>query len=656
MYLVLILTAFLPLTHGLIGYDCGGSALNITTVSLLDVDQCKIPDTKINNSTVTIRLLQNSEFGNVEINQCKIEVKRVAQYCGMHSHLSSVEGGRREFFLDFDYRKCLEFQQTGNIVLFNNILVTGIKRNSTNFKTFTIAGKNTINGNCQGSTYSDPYGQWDNVVVEVNLKIHLRNSNVPYNFKSNKIILPSGTRCDLNDGECRDSDGYSTFWDIVQSNNCEFKEYSVLYEGKATKIEMEEQPAVYTFVSEDITFAMAQVGHTVICGYNIIKLEHPKLVIMPVDSAAEFPKGTVLTVNNMDLFTYMNSKFVYIERHVNSQFNDLYRDVLLHRCEAERATLTNVLGFSTLTPDEFGYILMKEAGYYAVVAGELVHIIKCEAVKVQVRQTEKCYQELAVTYKNQSYFVSAKSKTLVKRGTELPCDHLLPVGYKIDGYWYHTTPKLLISPPPGQLKPQTKPTWSYKKAEHLATSGIYSQMDLDKLRDRIMFPAEKPAVLNSIAQGVTGHGAGKDGISLLNLMDEKTLEHVASDTAKRMWSGFVEFGSASAGVMAILLIFKLFKMLIDTCINGYALHEAYGCGLYLIGALWNTLASFLLHRTREPTRSNAQDMEMGNIPIPRVRTSRMEPKDEDSQSVNLEGVETSLLRKLRQSCRSFRHN
>ena len=41
------------------------------------------------------------------------------------------------------------------------------------------------------------------------------------------------------------------------------------------------------------------------------------------------------------------------------------------------------------------------------------------------------------------------------------------------------------------MKTTTKPIWNYTNLASLATSGIYTQADLDKLRDYIMFPAEE---------------------------------------------------------------------------------------------------------------------------------------------------------------------
>jgi len=46
-------------------------------------------------------------------------------------------------------------------------------------------------------------------------------------------------------------------------------------------------------------------------------------------------------------------------------------------------------------------------------------------------------------------------------------------------------------------------SWEYFTPGPLAVSGIYSEKDIEKLRDicfHIMFPAEKPALLNTMAR------------------------------------------------------------------------------------------------------------------------------------------------------------
>ena len=78
-------------------------------------------------------------------------------------------------------------------------------------------------------------------------------------------------------------------------------------------------------------------------------------------------------------------------------------------------------------------------------------------------------------------------------------------------YWQTAGPNTLIlaTLAPNEfashlMKPLTKPTWWYTNTAHLATSGMYSQSDSNKLLDHIMFPTEKQMVLNTLARGIMG--------------------------------------------------------------------------------------------------------------------------------------------------------
>ena len=65
--------------------------------------------------------------------------------------------------------------------------------------------------------------------------------------------------------------------------------------------------------------------------------------------------------------------------------------------------------------------------------------------------------------------------------------------------WYKLIPNPVQSIAPTIVKPLTKVSRKYTNPLSLATSGIYSQFDLDKPRDHIMFPVEKPMIINSLA-------------------------------------------------------------------------------------------------------------------------------------------------------------
>jgi len=84
-------------------------------------------------------------------------------------------------------------------------------------------------------------------------------------------------------------------------------------------------------------------------------------------------------------------------------------------------------------------------------------------------------------------------------------------------------------------------SWKYLTPGSLASSGIYSEADVKRLREHIMFPAETPALLNSVARGHTVHSFDSNGVSMYNLFDEASLNKIAESAAIRVWNGFFWF-------------------------------------------------------------------------------------------------------------------
>ncbi|KAL6417424.1 hypothetical protein ACFW04_012756 [Cataglyphis niger] len=596
----------------LIGFDCGGQHLNITSVSLLDVGECNLNYRKPNTSETYVQLLQLSDYNHAEVIQCKVEISRTIYHCGMHSHVSAVHNGRADYIHETGYSLCRRMFQDGTFSLGAGNIIYGLRANQTSFHSLTLAGRISNDGNCKGTQYSDPYGTWDDVIVQAVLKISLRSSHVPVQLNSGKIILKSGTVCALSESFCIDSDDGYTYWKPIPTSSCNFHRYDVLYEGPATRIVDDTinsvSPIIYSLTTEDITFALTKTKEQPLCGYTLLCTEHPKLFILETKKGDTFASRGIISVDNLDIFAYMNSKFVYVEKHIRHQMTSLYHNVMQQKCELERQVITNALSFATLQPDEFAYRLMKGPGYMAVTTGEVTHIVKCIPVDVTVRRTGECYTELPVTVRNISLFLTPKSRVITKLGNQRECSYELPTIYRIEDTWVQFTPEPQVRQlPPQQLRPLTTLSWDYLTPGPLAISGIYSKKDIEKLRDHIMFPAEKPALLNTIARGLTGHSIDTNVVSMYNLLDEASLNKIAENAASRVWNGFVTFGSATAGIFGILVVIRTIKIVVDTAIHGYALHTAYGWSLHLLGAIWSSLTHLLLHLARGPINKDGDN-------------------------------------------------
>lgn len=110
-------------------------------------------------------------------------------------------------------------------------------------------------------------------------------------------------------------------------------------------------------------------------------------------------------IENLNIFTYINSKFVYVERHIREQMTDLYKGVIKQKCLLEQQIMEQALTQIRTRPDKMAASLMKEPGYMAIPAGEVVHLVKCIPVTCVVMKEEQCYSsvqllEIPVTYQN----------------------------------------------------------------------------------------------------------------------------------------------------------------------------------------------------------------------------------------------------------------
>ena len=115
--------------------------------------------------------------------------------------------------------------------------------------------------------------------------------------------------------------------------------------------------------------------------------------------------------------------------------------------------MRNVLAIANISPDLFAYKLMKGPGYLAMVAGEVIHIIKCIPNEVKIQHSDNCYTELRVSHNNKTYFLTPKTHILKTQGTIINCNPLIASQYRIDQIWYRMLQKPTGVQDPEVIKP-----------------------------------------------------------------------------------------------------------------------------------------------------------------------------------------------------------
>lgn len=181
-------------------------------------------------------------------------------------------------------------------------------------------------------------------------------------------------------------------------------------------------------------------------------------------------------------------------------------------------------------------------------------------------------------------------------GTEIVYSQLTHAYYQVGEKWF----KILLQPtetnPLQILLPSITLSWTYTDDKFLATNGIYSRKDIIQLKDRIMFPIEKPALVNNIVREMSGYNLQKQVISAQILKDQSV-----SKLANRIWDHimfkFLLFGTASAAVIGFIMVIHLIKIRFNLIVRGYTLYIVFGWSFRLLAACLSTLTSLLLHKT-----------------------------------------------------------
>jgi hypothetical protein len=412
-----------------------------------------------------------------------------------------------------------------------------------------------------------------------------------------------------------------------------------------------------------------------ICHIKFIKTEFSNLYI--IDEKENFLR---VKGNTPDLYTYINAKFVYVEGKSREQLKQLYMDVLNRKCESDQELLKESLSLAYLSPDLFAHNLMGP-GYMAHVAGELIHIVKCLAVEVKIRENLKtCYKQIPIEYNNQEMFLSAKTNIIIKNGIETMFNKILPIGFNIEGQWITFTPQLQTINTPEMLSPDNKNYWSPTEIKDLANGGIYMEKDIKDYMRKIAFPIEREAILENTATDITRQREEQK---------EKDYSFSPFTTAywkaiiAEYWLEFEHFGQISAGIIMIFVIIYMAIQIVKFLLNGVAIHKIFGFLFRLLGALLGSVTQFcLIIGKKNDTEKDEYDLKevkdikninmdntsadhntlhsyhyVSRLPIPRPRSSLITKIDHENEIVSYVQVhEEKMSPDLTQDLDNLGHN
>lgn len=288
-------------------YDCAADGLNVTTISLLDVDDCPTYETQDIVDNVEIQVLQQRETYDLHVYRCDVQFKYTVTYCGMHSHASRVRNGEATKLWNLSPAECQSIHKTRSTVVLGKMMLN-LKLNASETRLMTLAGSADETGSCTGGYVSIGSDSWSNVYATAEVKITLSDFTATHKVNGDRMVTPSGVSCVFSEGYCLDVEMGLLVWDQQNRVDCDRTAYHVLYTGKASKVTVVEQSShkssyvLYSIKSGSFLATLMQQDPVRICGMDMYTTDHSKLIVQEVTNGVHYFSRDTIPVKDMDLY------------------------------------------------------------------------------------------------------------------------------------------------------------------------------------------------------------------------------------------------------------------------------------------------------------------------------------------------------------------
>lgn len=609
-------------------YDCKGPRDGLLSYSLIDVGECKKFPPTTNEVKTEIQLIQVTNYKKLSVIACRINIMRTISGCGMASHTYNVKNAMADYVIDVNQKDCELMVNKGYYLLNNNIHINNIPVNTTITKSVILTGSVDSDGKCSGSTHLDQFGSWENVVVQaiVSLKTSVYDATVNNNL--NLLQTKSGYTCRLSDNTCYDDTDGNTYWSTPIVDPCKKDKYNLLHKGTAIKsIPTNENNStlmmpLYTVSSSEVSYALLTTHTLNICGYKIKATEHPSLFIVDLQENSEkYLDNKNLNSQSLDPSIYFNSKLVYLEKHLRSQITNLYDTIRFEKCMLEQNILTQGQILASISPDEFALSYLKKTGYMAYISGEVIYFFQCVKLNVIVAHVDKCYSELPINVSGTIKYMRPRTRIIKDYGTEIDCNIITPPQYKIDDNWISLNPLPNVVKEPLIMSPDNIKRWKYNDLTNLARSGIYTEEQLESIRETYLFPINKISVQDNMVQRALGKNLNSMSFNYDKLITPDTIRKYTTNLFNWSWRWLNNFGTFIASIIGIITIMQMIKYMLNVIFHLFTLYSLYGLSYKLCAALLSSLTTLFVTKKHSEFFKKHQLVNSKDKPINNLETN-----------------------------------
>jgi len=578
MHIILTVFVFflvdLHINDALRAHDCSSPEVSMT-YNIAELGACTAhePKTVVEIGTKKLAVLAQDQYRLVKVIKCYLAVKATIFYCGTLGN-TDILAEDKPNYLKLKVQECRSMALTGTLTLPRGKIVKNIKRKGFHIKV-DMVGYRDNKGRC-GDNYDFTY---NGIKYTANMiwaiKAYWDIKYIPIDRKTN-IILGSYAVCQPFIKECRDGRYIIIPYKPRQTDAeaCEYSltrtmEFRVFQADIKNNTKTDPKKALHLkdnlIISKDPNMALrfTILGTITACSQTLYRTNYKGVVVTEATNAQYFKK---VAPPNIDYLAHLDHKLYAANGFTQDEVKKIYKSIREEACKTRRMTWQNRFHLLGLVQPGRPGIVAIDPPILGIIAGELLYLIKCQAIQVTLRETKQCYIDIPVSHNNKSMCLEPVTRLLKPTCKTIPCNKIIRSAFRDDeGRWveYHKTYNY-ITPP--KYFPFNM-TWydpEFFKLTTLKHGGLYKKEDVNKLMQYLYRYDKVEEVTTKLAQrteliGNEGMIIDQDIIGLIN-------RHYLGFFGY-LTSSFRTFGTYVSGFFGLYVIYGMIKYVFNRLVD-----------------------------------------------------------------------------------------
>lgn len=609
----------------IVAYDCRAEEINKTAISLVQLPDCSSSHEKPLITKVQVVVSQTEQKRKVNINRCLLTASNLVFRCGKWLGADTPVDSYTQV-LRVSREDCERLMKDGVMGLpggmGDSVQFKGPGKYSHSYWSWGGFSGSSCN---PGPTLTVEGKSYERAVRRTNLELTYTEATAMLEVDTGRLVFANGERCDYNQEHCETAEYGNIYWRRTVPVCTSDVPTVTVYKGLGELVRVQDRrnaTVEYIQVSHqgyDFQIKLESGEKASVCGYPSHFTEHPDLFVTIMDSSSPpFPDVREVDAENVNLMSYINTKLVYAMRHTKEQVDSLYELFHQERCNMQNRITQNLQTLALLSPREFAYQYFGKPGYTAVARGEAIYAAQCKAVAVTPSPLKNvCYNELVVTYRNETWFMTPRTRILIPEGTIITCSAEFSPIYLLGNKWVSQNSLGLTEVPRPTVITTEEIHYEFDTMNNLVNGGLYTPEILKAYQRILTSPMEEAVIMARVTDSLRGGSQLPSGYSFTQGLTESDFAMLNDKVGWLSWAKGWAMNIIYwfAGFWFVIWIICAMISLVNCCVQFRFLREDRGFFPALFVSLFSSV-SYLMLSGKWAERKNQNPLEQ-----PMVRRS-----------------------------------